>query len=165
MVRFAAALTVIVLAACGSPKGDKPGDEGPRRASDAAPTAAPARTWPADAPSPSGACKGHDECAVIRWDGPWPPDPCCDQRVAFTPVLRSYLVWFEGYRKQHCGGVTCPTAPLPGAEPACCVVLARCLQGKCVQSCDDPTFEPPAEHSLDPGCDEGAIQPAPPSLP
>ncbi|HUS63191.1 MAG TPA: hypothetical protein VMZ28_01570 [Kofleriaceae bacterium] len=157
----AAALALLALAACGSPKKDAKKDDKPEAARDAAP-ATPARTWPADAPAPTGACTRHDECAVIRWDGPWPPDPCCDQRVAFTPVLRSYLVWFDAYRKEHCGGVQCPSAPLPGAEPACCVVLARCVEGKCVQSCDDPTFKPPAEHSLDPNCNEGAIMPEPP---
>jgi hypothetical protein len=156
---------VLVLLACGSPKTeDKPSTTAAR---DAAPgkqlQPAAARTWPADAPSPTGACTAHSDCAVIRWDGPWPPDPCCDVRVAFTPVLRSYLAWFDTYRKEHCAGATCPSAPLPGAEPACCVVLARCVGGTCVQACDDPTFKSPAESSLDPGCDESAmLPPAPP---
>lgn len=125
---------------------------------DAAP-AAEARTWPAGAPSPTAACNRHEDCAIIRWDGPWPPDPCCDRRVPFTPVTRAYLAFFDTYRAAHCAGVKCPTAPLPGAEPGCCVVIPRCVNHRCVQGCDDPTLKAPAVSSLDPACQSAAIAP------
>lgn len=103
--------------------------------------AAPPRSWPKDAPVNDGVCTKHEECAMIVWDGPSPPDPCCDARMGYVPVRRSYLDWFEGYRKQHCAQVACPAAPLPGAEPIECARVARCVRGKCARACDDPTYQ------------------------
>lgn len=77
---------------------------------------------------------------MIVWDGPSPPDPCCDARVGYLPVNRSYLEWSERYRKAHCGGVTCEGAPFPGAEPIACARKARCVGGKCVDACKDPSY-------------------------
>lgn len=98
------------------------------------------RTWPKDAPARDDSCTKHDECAMIVWDGPSPPDPCCDVRLGYVPVRRSYLDWFDDYRKQHCAGATCPASPLPGAEPIECARVARCVRGKCVRACDDPSY-------------------------
>lgn len=98
------------------------------------------RTWPKDAPARDDSCTQHDECAMIVWDGPSPPDPCCDVRLGYVPVRRSYLDWFDDYRKQHCAGATCPASPLPGAEPIECARVARCVRGKCVRACDDPSY-------------------------
>ena len=94
-MRLAAATCLLVGALAACDRGGAPAAPGGRPthepaaagAHDAAP-AAPAggRTWPADAPSPGAPCNTHDDCAVIHWDGPWPPDPCCDARLGFTPV-------------------------------------------------------------------------------
>jgi hypothetical protein len=77
---------------------------------------------------------------MIVWDGPQPPDPCCDARVGYLPVSRKYLEFFDAYRAQHCKGVSCPEAPFPGAEPSRCAREARCVNGKCVRACDDPSY-------------------------
>lgn len=106
----------------------------------AAQAAAPPRNWPKDAPVNDGACAKHDDCAMIVWDGPSPPDPCCDARMGYVPVRRSYLDWFDEYRKQHCAKASCPGAPLPGAEPIECARVARCVRGKCARACDDPSY-------------------------
>ena len=100
----------------------------------------PARTWPKDAPVNDATCTKHDECAMIVWDGPSPPDPCCDSRMGYVPVRRSYLDWFTAYRKESCSGVTCPPSPLPGAEPIQCARVSRCVGGKCTRACDDPSY-------------------------
>lgn len=120
------------------------------RVPDPSPTtqaAASARSWPTDAPANDGVCTKHDECAMIVWDGPSPPDPCCDARMGYVPARRSYLEWFADYRKQHCSQVTCPGAPLPGAEPVECARIARCVNGKCTRACDDPTYRKDAPPS------------------
>jgi hypothetical protein len=93
------------------------------------------RTWPKDAPVNDLSCSKNDDCAMIVWDGPSPPDPCCDARMGYVPVRRSYLDWFTDYRKKNCNGVSCPPAPLPGAEPRQCITIARCVQGKCGNAC------------------------------
>jgi hypothetical protein len=158
----AVSVSIVAAAGCKSrqPGGDSPGTTAPdphddavaaNLPFDAAPTASN-RAWPSDAPSPSEACTTHDDCAVIRWDGPWPPDPCCDQRMAFTPVSKKYLTWMYEYREKNCQGVACPIMPFPGAEPACCVVQARCVKGACKRACDDPTADVPKISSLDPMC-------------
>jgi hypothetical protein len=113
---------------------------------------APTREWPKDAPSPTQACKAHDDCAITTWDGPCPPDPCCDCRLGFTPVNRKYLTWMHEYRKQHCQGAVCRGAPLPGAEPGCCAVIPRCVAGNCRSACEDPSIVVPKVSHLDPEC-------------
>jgi hypothetical protein len=114
--------------------------------------AAPARTWPPDAPASNGGCRSHDECVVFMWDAPSPPDPCCDQRVGFMPATRAYVEWMGSYRKRHCAGVRCEPLPFPGAEPACCASIGRCVDHRCVQGCDDPSLQAPKTSWLDPAC-------------
>jgi hypothetical protein len=113
--------------------------------------ATPVRAWPSNAP-PRDACRTHGDCAVMVWDGPVGNDPCCDARVGYMPVARAYLEFMATYRKANCGGVTCPTPPLPGAEPACCANIGRCVAKHCVSACDDPLAHAPAISVLDPGC-------------
>lgn len=60
--------------------------------------------------------------------------------MGYVPVRKDYLGWFDKYRREHCSGVTCPEAPLPGAEPVECMRVARCVKGKCAPACDDPTY-------------------------
>gem|GEM_PF-5568344 len=109
------------------------------------------RVWPSGVPDRE-ACHTHDDCTVMVWDGPMPPDPCCDQRVGYLPAARAYLQFFETYRKASCAGVACPTPPLPGAEPACCASIGRCVAQRCVSACDDPTAHVAALSVLDPAC-------------
>lgn len=106
------------------------------------------RTWPSDAPPSNGGCSKHEECAMIVWDGPSPPDPCCNARIGYLPVRRSYLEWSERYRKAHCAGVSCPRAPYPGAEPIQCARVARCVAGQCVDACKDPAYRKNAPPNL-----------------
>lgn len=113
---------------------------------------APKREWPKDAPSPTEVCKAHEDCAIITWDGPWPPDPCCDRRLGFTAVNRKYLTWMYEYRKKHCQGAVCSGASLPGAEPGCCAVIPRCVAGSCKNACEDPSIVVPKVSHLDPKC-------------
>jgi len=114
--------------------------------------------FPSDAP-PRDACRTHDDCTVMVWDGPQPPDPCCDARVGYLPVSRGYLEFMAAYRKEHCALVSCPPSPLPGAEPNCCAGHARCVDNHCVSACDDPRAQLPAVSVLDPACRD----PLPPS--
>jgi hypothetical protein len=104
--------------------------------------------WPSDAPPSNGGCSKHEECAMIVWDGPSPPDPCCDARIGYLPVLSSYLEWNERYRKANCAGVSCPRAPYPGAEPIQCARVARCVGGRCVDGCKDPSYSKDAPPNL-----------------
>ena len=76
-------------------------------------------------------------------DGIVAPDPCCTQRIGFVAVTRKYAEWTSAYRTEHCKGVVCPSSPLPGAEPTCCVSVGRCVKNKCVLGCDDPTLDAP----------------------
>jgi hypothetical protein len=121
-----------------------------------------ARTWPPDAPSATVGCERHEDCTVAVWDGPFPPDPCCDARVGYAPVRAAYLTWMKDYRARACAGVTCPTPPFPGAEPACCAGHARCVDHTCVSACDDPTAQMPSVSVLDPACSSPPLPPPPP---
>lgn len=148
-----AVLAIALLGACD--KGSTESATG--RADPADPTGAaggsqPSRTWPADAPSAIEGCEEHADCTVVTWDGPLPPDPCCDARVGYLPVRVAFLQWMSAYRERACRGVECPTPPLPGAEPACCAGKARCVEGRCISACDDPTAEVPQVSILDPTC-------------
>jgi len=109
------------------------------------------RPWPSDAP-PSDACEIHEDCSVVVWDGPQPPDPCCDQRVGYQAMSRAFLAFMADYRKRSCAGATCPPAPLPGAEPACCASIGRCVARRCVTACNDPSAETPKVSVLDGQC-------------
>lgn len=156
----AALLLMLSTQGCDPPPGDRFSPDARVPSTSAASTVAvvptPTREWPKDAPSPTEACKAHGECAIITWDGPWPPDPCCDRRLGFTPVSRKYLVWMHEYRKKHCQGVVCPGAPLPGAEPGCCAVIPRCVAGTCKSACEDPSIVVPKGSHLDPKCRRSA---------
>jgi hypothetical protein len=120
----------------------------PTAGTDAAATTTPADAatprptpvaWPKDAP-PSTTCSAHADCVMIVWDGPSPPDPCCDVRLGYAPMAKAYVDFITAYRAAHCTGApACPAAPLPGAEPACCAGIARCVAGTCKSACDDPT--------------------------
>lgn len=151
---FVIAITVVACRGKGPTETDS-GTHG------AASSSASPRPWPSNAP-PATACATHDDCTVITWDGPSPPDPCCDARVGYKPVAQRYLAFMQAYRKTHCAGVTCPDAPLPGAEPACCAGKARCIGGQCKSGCDDPTATYPKVSVLDPACRLSTPPPAPP---
>lgn len=105
--------------------------------------------WPSGVPSAHASCKTHNECAVLM-DAPQ-TDPCCTHRV-FQPVSRAYADWVAGFNAEHCGGVICPSQPLPGPEPSCCVSIGRCVHHKCVLGCDDPTLDAPKVNWLDSAC-------------
>jgi hypothetical protein len=121
-----------------------------------------ARVWPANAPPATAGCARHEDCTVAVWDGPFPPDPCCDARVGYAPVRVAYLDWMKDYRARACGGVACPTPPFPGAEPACCAGHARCVNNACISACDDPTAQLPSVSVLDPACTVPPLPPPPP---
>jgi hypothetical protein len=121
--------------------------------------AEPMRPWPADAPARDSTCESNRDCAVMIWDGPMPPDPCCDERVGFMAVHVSYLEFFRQYRAEHCKGAQCPPNAFPGAEPACCVEIPRCFEGACVTACDDPSAKVPAVSRLDSECSLHRISP------
>ena len=109
----------------------------------------PPPPWPSGVPSAHAPCKTHSECAVLM-DAPQ-TDPCCKHRV-FQPVSRAYADWVATFHAAHCGGVVCPTQPLPGPEPSCCVSIGRCVKAKCVLGCDDPTLDAPKVNWLDSAC-------------
>lgn len=119
------------------------------------------RPWPSSAPSVD-ACESHDDCTVAVWDGPFGSDVCCDSRSGYMPVAKAYLAFMKAYRTAHCTGVTCPTPPFPGAEPACCAGSARCVAHKCISGCDDPTATYPTVSVISPECRDP--RPEPPSL-
>ncbi len=124
----------------------------------------PSRPWPTGAPS-TDACETHDDCTVAVWDGPFGSDVCCDSRSGYMPVAKAYLAFIQAYRAAHCGGVTCPTPPFPGAEPACCAGSARCVAHKCVSGCDDPTATYPSSSVISPECRNPMPLPPPPARP
>jgi len=109
----------------------------------------PPPSWPGDAPRPNGPCDSHGECAVLM-DAPQ-ESPCCTVR-AIQPVTRVYADWTRRYQAEHCAGVTCPPAPLPGPEPACCASIGRCVNHVCVGGCTDPTLHAPETTWLDSAC-------------
>jgi hypothetical protein len=123
------------------------------RGSDATTAVAPdAVPWPASAPA-IDKCTTHEDCVVITWDAPWPPDPCCDARLGYAPMSRAYVEFMATFRTANCTGVKCPTPPLPGAEPACCASIGRCVKGTCTSACDDPTATGiPDVSVIDPNC-------------
>jgi hypothetical protein len=124
------------------------------RASLASPEAgrgAGVRPWPSGAP-PSDACQTHEDCSVVVWDGPQPPDPCCDQRVGYMAMSRAFLTFMADFRTRSCGGAVCPPSPLPGAEPACCASIPRCVARKCVTACNDGSSDTPKVSVLDSEC-------------
>jgi hypothetical protein len=110
---------------------------------------------------PIDACETHDDCTVMVWDGPFGADPCCDTRSGYMPIARSYLQFMTAYRTAHCGGVKCPAAAFPGAEPACCAGSARCVAHKCISGCEDATARYPNVSVISPMCKMGLVPPSP----
>lgn len=149
-------------------RGEPEGAVVPRGSSASRTTAVPASAsavasvahppWPPDAPA-SHACRTHADCTVVSWDAPLPPDPCCDVRVGYYALSRSYLTFMTDFRKKSCGGIRCPPAPLPGAEPACCASVGRCVAKRCVTACEDPTARVPAVRVIDPACHSFRLTP------
>ena len=111
------------------------------------PTSTPARTWPADTPSATR-CTTSDECIVVL-TAPG-DDPCCDVTVTIGPRKRDYLEFVETYRRTQCLKVECPPLALPGAQPAPCAQVARCIDGKCGHACNDPTYDADADADATP---------------
>lgn len=143
----------VVVSCRGGGAAESSSSDAGRRPSGARSGSAGARpAWPADAP-PASACEKDDDCTVVVWDGPQPPDPCCDARVGYLPVARAHLRFIEAYRKTACVGVSCPPSPFPGAEPACCASISRCVDRKCVSACTLAGEPVPKVSVLDPACD------------
>lgn len=113
----------------------KPAESTPK--AEPAPPPETKRTWPLDTP-PATACTAHDECTVV----PTAPgdDPCCEITVTIGPRTKRYLEFAADYRKQHCADVECPPLSLPGAQPAECGFVGRCLNGHCDIGCNDPAY-------------------------
>lgn len=103
--------------------------------------ATPRAPLPADMPA-AMECKAHEDCVVM----PTAPggDPCCDVTVTIGPRNREYLARIAAYREQACDDVECPPLELPGARPAPCGEVPRCLKGQCDIACNDPTYDPSA---------------------
>lgn len=144
--------SVVALAACGKTV-VAPAEDG----ASGVPSAKPASVtppYPSSAP-PVDACRTHTDCEIVVWDGPSPPNPCCDARVGYRAMSRAYLEFMAAFRKERCAGVKCPTPPLPGAEPGCCAKIPRCVAKRCVTACEDPTAHVPQVSVLSPECHEG----------
>lgn len=139
---------LVTLGGCGKVRAlSGPSDASPPGSASAVP-----RTWPRDAPDPNAACSAHEECTVIMWDAFVPPDPCCEQRVGFMATTKAYAAWTRRYHDERCRGVSCKPLPAPGAEPACCASIGRCVNRKCIGGCEDPSLQVPRVSWLDPAC-------------
>jgi hypothetical protein len=109
----------------------------------------PRPKWPADVPNAYASCNAHSECAILV-EAPQ-TDPCCTHRL-FLPVTRAYADWTARFQDENCKGVSCPSQPLPGPEPACCASIGRCINHKCLSGCDDPTLNAPKVTWLESEC-------------
>lgn len=140
----------VALAACdrapsgassGPTTGGSTGKTTTARSADAAPRAP--KPWPTDAP-PVTACEVDADCAILI-SGPAGPDPCCDVTLTAAPMAVAFLTFMNGWRTQHCTGVTCPPMMLPGAQLADCGYQPRCHAGTCSNYCDVPAADRPPD--------------------
>ena len=76
-------------------------------------------------------CTADTDCEVSP-----PPDPsgCCTLPNS-TPMAKAYVAAVATWAKAHCGGYECPVMSVPGARPAACSFVARCLATRCTNAC------------------------------
>ncbi len=60
--------------------------------------------------------------------------PCCQVPTSLECYRASYWSAIGTWRGTHCGEVTCPPPP-PPMLPRECALTARCVEGRCADSC------------------------------
>ena len=83
------------------------------------------------APSPL-ACTQDAECIVNSL-----PDAqgcCLDTSKVWVPQTTAYSYWHAQWQQRNCADTTCPPPPLP-YPPEECRTAARCVDGRCTDSC------------------------------
>lgn len=132
------AVVVFLLAACGTATGSGTGT--------ATSTGTSTSTAPTRPPLPAGrvvdgcfvtdeapdpwACATADDCVA----GGLLEPTCCMSGMTHTHS-RAYHEWQVGLFHTHCDG-TCMASP---SLPLECQMAARCVEGRCMDSCDVPT--------------------------
>lgn len=78
------------------------------------------------------ACSADAECEVAL-----PPDAsgCCTLANA-TPMTKAYRAAVATWSKAHCADFECPVEAFPGARPAACFFVPKCLAKKCSNACN-----------------------------
>jgi hypothetical protein len=103
----------------------------------AAPPSSPAITLPDGGPDRL-ACTADQDCVVTYVED---ERLCCPPPAGGVIYARAFTAWRDARIAERCGEIACEADLLP-PPPEACRLSPRCLEGRCADSCADPSPTP-----------------------